>query len=567
MYVLTSNGLYKFDPGNQPATMTGPIPITGLPTGYAITSIDFSPTGQLYGLGKNACNGSSLPTCARVFAIDKVTGAATQIGISDFQLINGGHELEYDPVTNTLHVIGSIYQEHHVINLTDGYATFTSFKEGSPFMKGVAFSNNFPDATTTTLYAVGTDANLHTIGGLHGDPAPSMTAISLVGNLNPDPNAPFVGVSTERTAFDISQRGNAYMISDNNLSSINLRTGEASLLGIFSFATINDFSMDPETLPSPVCSFTITVTPQPPTVTINKAAGQFDPTTSTPVKFTVVFSEEVTSFDASDISFAGSTVPGTLTPTITGSGATYNVSVTGFTGAGNIVASVNAGAAVNNDGTESLASTSTDNIVAVAPVTHDIFVVKTAQAPVITAGGAIIYEIDVVRPGFGGPVQNVIITDVLPAGAKFLQFTPLSTAPFQILSLPLPGQNGTISLLLPFFNPGQVFSFRLMVGTDALSTGSISNTATISGPLGDVNPANNSATAIVLFTEPPTITCPGDMTVNVEPDKCGARVSFPSASTVTATGVPAPKFQYKIEGEKGSTTSLELNAFPESIFF
>ena len=264
MYVLTSSGLYKFDPGNQTATLSGPIAITGLPTGYAITSIDFSPTGQLYGLGKYACNGSSLPTCARVFSIDKVTGAATQIGTQDFTLINGGHELEFDPVTNTIHIIGSIYQEHYVMDITTGYTTLTSFKEGEPFMKGVAFSNNFPGTTFTTLYAVGTDGNLHTIGGMHGDPAPSMTAITLVGDLNPDPNGPFVGVSADRTSFDISQRGNAYMISDNNFSSINLNTGEASLLGIFTFETINDFSIEPETLASPVCSFTVTVNPLQP---------------------------------------------------------------------------------------------------------------------------------------------------------------------------------------------------------------------------------------------------------------------------------------------------------------
>jgi hypothetical protein len=540
MYVLTSNGLYKFDPGNQPGTLSGPIAITGLPAGYAITSIDFSPTGQLYGLGKYACNGSSPPTCARIFAINKITGAATQIGTQDFTLINGGHELEFDPVANVLHIIGSIYQEHYLVDITTGYAVYNSFKEGSPHMKGVAFSNNYPGAISATLYAVGTDGNLHTIGGMHGDPAPSMTAINLVGDLNPDPNGPFVGVSTDRTGFDISQRGNAYMISDNNLSSINLNTGEASLHGIFSFATISDFSIEPETLPSPACSFTVTVMLPPPTVTINKASTQFDPTTAPPVRFTVVFNEEVTGFDASDISFAGSTVPGNLVATVTGTGPIYTVSVTGFTGVGNVVASVIAGAAFNNNNISSLASTSTDNVVAVVSVPHNLSITKTSQATYVAAGGIIPYIITAGRiPIPPGPrINNVTITDVLPPGTKFIGFQPISSnsvAP--IVSFPPVNQNGTVTLVFPIFDMGDFYSFRLLVAVDAAMTGTISNTATVGGPLGDVDPANNSATAVVQIVVPPTLTCPSNVTLYASAETCTAAYTIlPEHFTVTGGG-------------------------------
>src|SRR5205085_2815428 len=60
-----------------------------------------------------------------------------------------------------------------------------------------------------------------------------------------------------------------------------------------------------------------------PPVTINQAAGQGDPITSGPILFTVVFSENVTGFTGSDISFAGSTVGGTLIASVSGSGASY----------------------------------------------------------------------------------------------------------------------------------------------------------------------------------------------------------------------------------------------------
>jgi hypothetical protein len=63
-----------------------------------------------------------------------------------------------------------------------------------------------------------------------------------------------------------------------------------------------------------------------------QAAAQGDPTSTSPILFTVVFSEAVFSFDASDVSLGGSTVGGTLVASVSGSGAAYTVSVTGVTG-------------------------------------------------------------------------------------------------------------------------------------------------------------------------------------------------------------------------------------------
>ena len=100
-----------------------------------------------------------------------------------------------------------------------------------------------------------------------------------------------------------------------------------------------------------------------PTVTIDQAAGQADPTGSSPILFTVVFSEPVSGFDANDVSFAGSTVGGTLAASVTGSGASYTVSVTGMVGSGMVVASIPANAALDPAGHSSAASTSTDNSV------------------------------------------------------------------------------------------------------------------------------------------------------------------------------------------------------------
>lgn len=101
-----------------------------------------------------------------------------------------------------------------------------------------------------------------------------------------------------------------------------------------------------------------------PSVTINKAADQADPTNEVAIDFIVVFSEPVTGFATGDVTLAGSTAPGTLVGTVAPvgvDGTTYGVTVTGMGGSGNVVAMVAAGVAVDADGNGNRASTSTDN--------------------------------------------------------------------------------------------------------------------------------------------------------------------------------------------------------------
>lgn len=104
-----------------------------------------------------------------------------------------------------------------------------------------------------------------------------------------------------------------------------------------------------------------------PTVTVNQAVGQADPTGSEPINYTVLFSATVTGFTNGDVSFAGSTAGGSLVATVTGALAGYNIAVTGMTSAGNVVVSVPAGVAADLSGNLNQASTSTDNVVAWAP--------------------------------------------------------------------------------------------------------------------------------------------------------------------------------------------------------
>jgi hypothetical protein len=114
-----------------------------------------------------------------------------------------------------------------------------------------------------------------------------------------------------------------------------------------------------------------------PTVTINQAAAQSDPTNGSPINFTVVFNQAVVDFDGSDITLAGS-APGTLVATVTpvgSAGTTYNVAVGGMTGDGTVSVSIDGDKVHNSAGNGNIASTSADNVVlydATPPTVTDI---------------------------------------------------------------------------------------------------------------------------------------------------------------------------------------------------
>jgi hypothetical protein len=105
----------------------------------------------------------------------------------------------------------------------------------------------------------------------------------------------------------------------------------------------------------------VTVDNVAPTVTINQAAGQADPTSATPINFTAVFSEAVSGFTGAGVTIGG-TAGGTAVA-VTGGPSTYNVAVSGMSSTGTVIASIAAGVARDAAGNLNTASTSTDNSV------------------------------------------------------------------------------------------------------------------------------------------------------------------------------------------------------------
>ncbi len=112
---------------------------------------------------------------------------------------------------------------------------------------------------------------------------------------------------------------------------------------------------------APRITDTVTIDSNAPTVTVNQAAAQIDPTNGAQINFTVVFSEAVTGFASGDIAISGTA--GATTATITGAGPTYNVAISGMANDGTVIISIPAGAVTDVSNNANAASTSTDNAV------------------------------------------------------------------------------------------------------------------------------------------------------------------------------------------------------------
>src|SRR5207302_1801753 len=104
----------------------------------------------------------------------------------------------------------------------------------------------------------------------------------------------------------------------------------------------------------------------PPSVTINQAAGQVDPTNTSPINFTTGISEPISGFSGAGVTISGTT-GGTKTVTVSGGPSTYNVAVSGMSTAGTVIASIAAGVAQDAASNLNTASTSTDNSVSFTP--------------------------------------------------------------------------------------------------------------------------------------------------------------------------------------------------------
>lgn len=107
----------------------------------------------------------------------------------------------------------------------------------------------------------------------------------------------------------------------------------------------------------------------PPSVTVNQASGQADPTTILPIKFTVVFSEAINpnTFITTDITQTGTATGVNWAIADSGDHTNFTLSATAATGYGTIIPTILANKVTDLVGRNNLQSTSTDNTVTYSP--------------------------------------------------------------------------------------------------------------------------------------------------------------------------------------------------------
>jgi Domain of unknown function (DUF4394) len=228
--VTISNQLISFD-STAPVAL-GSVPISGLVDPFeSVIGIDFRPANhQLYALG------NALGNAYRLYTINIITGAATQVGTGTLAgNINGSSfGFDFSPTADVLRVVNDAEQNlRYDPNDASLVATDSSLAYNigdanfmtNPTIGGAAYTNAFVGATTTTLYNI--DYNFDVLTIQNPPNAGTMTTVGLLG-VN----------FFELVGFDISGlTGTAFASSstptggNSQLYTINLGTGVATLIG------------------------------------------------------------------------------------------------------------------------------------------------------------------------------------------------------------------------------------------------------------------------------------------------------------------------------------------------
>ena len=238
----------------------------------------------------------------------------------------------------------------------------------------------------------------------------------------------------------------------------------------------------------------------PPTVTINQAAGQTDP--SNAIQFTVVFSEAVSGFGTGDVTLGGTANPttGTVTESAPHDGTTYLVAVSGMSNDGTVIASLAPGIAIDSAGNANFASTSTDNT-----VTFD------GTPPTVTINQA------------SGQADPATTADPVLFTAAFSE----AVSGFTTGDVTLSGTAGATTATVTEVAPMDGTTYQVSV-SGMTSTGTVTATlgaGVASDVAGNGNVASTSTDNTVTFT-PPTVTLSLDQATIAETG---------GVATVTAT--------------------------------
>ncbi|MBI2774152.1 MAG: hypothetical protein HYX56_06650, partial [Chloroflexi bacterium] len=285
-----------------------------------------------------------------------------------------------------------------------------------------------------------------------------------------------------------------------------------------------------------------------PTVTINQGSVQADPTNGASVVYDIVFSESVTGFTASDVAVSY-TGPGALTRSLTGSGAVYQLSISGMTPGtqGTFTATIPAAVATDPAGNAIVASTSADNSITFDNVRPTVGVVKGGTQVDPTNGAAVVFDVVFSEPASGFTASDVTLTTPLtglsvavsPVGGFNTNYTVTVTGMAA-------NTQGPITVSIP---AGGAADLATNTNTASPTSATVQfdavrPTVTIDQAAGQADPANGSITYTVVFSEPVTGFTAADVDLTLTGSLAGLTPTVGVSGsgttyTVTVTGFPA----------------------------
>ncbi|HEX9005557.1 MAG TPA: putative Ig domain-containing protein, partial [Blastocatellia bacterium] len=314
----------------------------------ATPTVNFALTNNVAPTVTQLVRGNSSPTNASSLTFNVgFSESVTNATASNFTLVPGG-SVTGAAITNVVCNMGA---QSCVVTVNTGTGSGTlglnmTNSTGVTDSGGAGLSN-LP--FTGEVYTIDKDAPDTTITSNPVNPTNSTSAtFTFTGN-----DGSGVGVA----GFECKLDGGSFAACTSPQSYTGLADGQHTFQ-VRAIDTLGNADQTPAT-------YMWTVDTTAPTVTINQAAGQADPTSSSPINFTVVFSEAVTGFANADVSLSGTA--GATTSAVTeiapNNGTTYNVAVSGMSTPGTVSASILANAAQDAVANTSAASTSTDNTV------------------------------------------------------------------------------------------------------------------------------------------------------------------------------------------------------------
>lgn len=239
IYALSGNNLISFN-ATLPSVITNTVSITGIAGGQSISGLDSRPaTGQLYALGYVSANGNS-----QLYTINPATGAASAVNSTPVMLAPNMGKISFDfnPTVDRIRVTGSNnknYRLHPItgaIAATDGELVFVPGDANAgtdPSVGTGAYTNSYIASTATTLYNY--DDSLNVLTSQNPPNAGSLNTVGSSGitiNLS-DPSSDldiyYNALTQSNVAYFVANAGNS---SNDNLYTINLTTGVATLAGL-----------------------------------------------------------------------------------------------------------------------------------------------------------------------------------------------------------------------------------------------------------------------------------------------------------------------------------------------